>query len=166
MKSNILSKGSRISRVGVVGSFGAPNALNPNGICPSAWIRIPTHTINPTFSSNPLTHKNRAVEFSHARVMMNDGYTDIGSAGERLPISVARAKVRTSEPASFGEMANTRLEVATRIIFRESDAINSTIPRSGCRREPRIDPGKRKAGNDRGRVRSDASGTHSMSVKV
>src|SRR5215204_7720397 len=117
MNINVLISGNKIRRTAGTVVLGSPKALKPKGTCVSAGIKIPTHTTRPRLRRTPLTHKKRASGLSHACVMINDGYTDFGSAGVRLPSSVARAKVRTNAFASLGEMAKMRLEVAIRIMF-------------------------------------------------
>src|SRR5262245_28707300 len=108
----MLMSGNRIKRIEGTMVFGVPEAPKPKGICCSDGIRIPNQTTKPRLRMSPLIHKNRAMGLSQACAMIKDGYTDFDSAGVRLPISVARAKVRTSAAASRGEMAKTRFEVA------------------------------------------------------
>src|SRR6185436_2037707 len=164
MNIRALTRGRRIKRTEEVAAFGAPKASKPTGTCESDGIRIPTQITRPRFSKNPLIQRKRAAGLSQAWVTTKDGKTDFDSAWVRLPISVALANVRTRAEASLGEMANTRLEVATRIKLRVPDAINSTRPRSACRRVPSTAPGNRNRGSANGRVRSVAGRTHSMSV--
>src|SRR5262245_49362016 len=99
---NALRSGSKIKRTGGAVTFGMPNGLNPNGTCEREGISRPTQATRPRLRRRPVIHRKRAKGLSHACVITKDGYTDFGSAGVRLPNSVARANVRTSEAASFG----------------------------------------------------------------
>src|SRR5512138_4024582 len=128
---NALTSGSRINWTEGTVILGAPEGPNPNGTCERAGMRTPTQPTSPRLSRSPPIHKKRATGLSHASVMTNDGYTDFASVGVRLPNSVARANVRTSDPASRGEIAKTCREVAIRIRFFVLEAMNSTPPRSG-----------------------------------
>src|SRR5512140_1621041 len=96
---------------------------------------MPTQTINPRLSRMPVIQRKRASGLSHASVMRNDGYTDFAAVGIKLPISVARAKVRTRPAAFCGEMAKMRFEAAIKIKVREHEEINSISPRSGWWRD-------------------------------
>ena len=129
MNINVLTSGNKIKRTAGAVSLGTPKALKPKDTCPSAGIKIPTHTTKPRLRKSPLIHKKRAAGLPHACVMMKDGYSDFDAAGVRLPNSVARPKVRTSPAASLGEMAKIRFEVAMRMMFFVSAAMNSTKPR-------------------------------------
>src|SRR5512138_3821709 len=99
-----LISGKRISWVEETGWFGVPNGLNPSAILGRDGMRIPTQTMSPTFRRIPLIQRKRAIGLSQACVTRKDGYTDLGSAGIRLPISVARAKVCTRPAAFCGEI--------------------------------------------------------------
>ena len=97
--------GSKINWEAGDGVNAAPEGAKPSDIWLNEGMVIMTQIANPIFKNSPANHRKRVRGFSQAREKRKEGYTDLASAGVRLPISIVRAKVCANRAALSGDMA-------------------------------------------------------------